>query len=70
MDISKIVDKAIDKTVHDITDENFKSAFTIDDEKISKLSKQDRILMHYSEILLETYHEELLEALSKHGINL
>lgn len=60
MDISKIINDSIDKSVKDVVDGKFKKPEV----------KQEEMLMNYSNILLETYHDELCKELAKHGINL
>lgn len=52
MDISKIISDSIDKVVKDSIDGKFKAHLTIDDESLDSMSKQNAMLMNYSNILL------------------
>lgn len=70
MDISKIISDSIDKVVKDSIDGKFKDHLTIDDVSLDSMSKQDAILMNYSNVLLSTYHEELKKLLAEQGINI
>lgn len=65
VDISKIINDSLDKSVKDVADGKFKSPDISNSE-----SKQDQMLINYSNILLRTYHEELCKELAKHGIGL
>lgn len=65
MDITKIINDSIDKSVKDVVDGNFQHP-----DISYPASKQDQMLMNYSNTLLRTYHDELCKELAKHGINL
>ena len=52
MDISKIISDSIDKVVKDSIERKFKDHLTIDDVSLDSMSKQDAILMNYSNVLL------------------
>ena len=72
MDLSKIIDDAIDKSIEDLVTRKFDTDFKFDDDDqdLANLSKQDKFLIAYSNVLLKNYHEALCEELAKHGIKL
>lgn len=69
MDISKIINDSIDKSLKQVTDGKFDNIVD-DDPNMSELAGQNAMLMNYTNILLETYHKELKKELSKHGIEI
>lgn len=70
MNIDKIINDSIDKSVKDVANGRFKEAFNFDNNDLQKSVQQDQLLMGYSITLLKTYHEELKQELSKHGIDI
>lgn len=69
MDISKIINDSIDKSLKQVTDGKFDNIVD-DDPNMSEHAGQNAMLMNYTNILLETYHKELKKELSKHGIEI
>lgn len=69
MDISKIINDSIDRSLKQVTDGKFDN-IVVDDPNMSKLAGQDAMLMNYANMLLLTYHKELKKELSKHGIEI
>ena len=65
MDVNKIINDSIDKSVKEVAGGKFKNSHTSYPEAM-----QDEMLMNYSNTLLRTYHEELCKELAKHGIDL
>lgn len=65
MDISKIINNSIDKSVKSVVDGKFRNSDISNPE-----TKQDQMFINYCNTLLKTYHEELCKELAKHGIDL
>jgi hypothetical protein len=70
MDISKIISNSIDKAAEGTLDGKFSAYPEIDDKTVANLSDQNTMLMHYSNVLLSTYHEELRKVLAEQGITI
>lgn len=65
MDIDKIINNSIDKSVKDVASGKFHNPNSSNPD-----AKQNELLMNYSNTLLRTYHEELCKELAKHGIDI
>ena len=70
MDINQLVIDSIDTTVKNIAEGKFETEFIFDDSELLALSKQNKMLMHFSVQLLTNYHEELRKSLADQGINI
>ena len=70
MDFSKIISDSTYKSVTRIANGKFDNELKFDDPKLQETIQQNRFLMNYSAILLETYHEELRKELAAQGIQI
>ena len=68
MNISKIISDSLEKSMKEVASGKFDD-YGID-EQSDELGMQDAMLINYTNILLATYHKELTQELSKHGIEL
>lgn len=70
MNIDKIINDSVDKSVKNVANGKFKETFNFDNDDLEKSVQQNLLLMEYSITLLKTYHEELKKELAKHGIDI
>ena len=70
MDVSKIISVSIDKALEYSVKEDFENKFQLNDDNLKDFVHQNKLLMIYSNILLETYHKELKKVLAKQGIDI
>ena len=68
MDIDKVISDSIDKYATSVLEGDYNCLN--DYPQLSQQAKIDTMLMKYSEILIETYHQELKNLLEKQGIHL
>lgn len=70
MNFEKIIDTSIKEVVKSILNNQETDIPKIASEDLENMSKQDKLLMSYSNILLQNYHQALIKELADHGINL
>ena len=70
MDISKIINDSLDKSMKEYVDGKFSNLDFLDDKRSVEHIEQDARLMNYTNILLRTYHAEHKKELSKHGFEI
>lgn len=70
MDFEKIIINSIDETVKSNLNKDDSNLPVLDNEHTMNLSKQDKFLMSYSNILLKNYHQELMKELAKSNVQI